>query len=60
MNLHLNIKVGSIKNETISARGNSYDEKDALKNYSTNIHGRLYIYIYGLGTYVCVKEQVKM
>ena len=34
----LNIKIGSVKNETISVRGNSYDEKDALKNYSTNIN----------------------
>ncbi len=34
----LNIKVGSVKNETISARGNSSDEKDALKNYTTNIN----------------------
>ena len=30
-NSSLNIKIGSIKNETISARGNSSDEKDALK-----------------------------
>jgi len=34
----LNIKVGSVKNETVSARGNLEDEKDALKNYSTNIN----------------------
>ena len=34
----LNIKLGSVKNETISARGNSSDEKDAVKNYSTNIN----------------------
>jgi vitamin B12 transporter len=34
----LNIKVGSVKNETISARGDSKDEKDALKNYSANIN----------------------
>ena len=34
----LNIKIGSVKNETISARGNSSDEKDGLKNYSTNIN----------------------
>ncbi len=34
----LNIKIGSVKNETISARGNSFDEKDGLKNYSTNIN----------------------
>ena len=34
----LNIKVGSVKNATVSARGGSKDEKDALKNYSTNIN----------------------
>ena len=34
----LNIKLGSVKNETISARGNISDEKDKLKNYSTNIN----------------------
>ena len=27
--------VGNIQNETISARGNSSDEKDGLKNYSS-------------------------
>ena len=39
----LNIKIGSIKNETISARGKSSDEKDALKNYSTNINYEKFI-----------------
>ncbi len=34
----LNLKVGSVKNETISARGNSDDENDELKNYSANIN----------------------
>jgi vitamin B12 transporter len=34
----LNIKIGSVKNETISARGNISDEKDELRNYSTNIN----------------------
>ncbi len=34
----LNIKIGSVKNETVSARGNIFDEKDALNNYSTNIN----------------------
>ena len=34
----LNIKIGTVKNETISARGNPSDEKDALNNYSTNIN----------------------
>ena len=33
-----NIKFGSVKNETVSARGNISDEKDALNNYSTNIN----------------------
>ena len=35
---NFNIKIGSVKNETISARGNPSDEKDALRNYSTNIN----------------------
>tara|TARA_B100001109_G_C18847737_1_gene467708 strand:+ start:93 stop:1964 length:1872 start_codon:yes stop_codon:yes gene_type:complete len=34
----LNIKIGSVKNETISARGKLTDEKDGLKNYTTNIN----------------------
>ena len=34
----LNIKIGSVKNETISARGSPSDEKDTLNNYSTNIN----------------------
>ncbi len=34
----LNIKVGSIKNETVSARGNLSNEKDAVVNYSSNIN----------------------
>ena len=37
-NSSLNIKLGSIKNETISAKGNKSDEKDAVQNYSTNIN----------------------
>ena len=37
-NSSLNLKVGSVKNETISARGNSTEEKDELKNYSANIN----------------------
>ncbi len=37
-NSSLNIKFGSVKNETISAKGNSNDEKDGVKNYSTNIN----------------------
>ena len=39
----LNIKLGSVKNETVSARGNMSDEKDALKNYSTNINYEKFI-----------------
>lgn len=34
----LNIKIGSVKNKTVSARGKLSDEKDGLKNYSTNIN----------------------
>ena len=34
----LNIKIGSVKHETISARGNLNDEKDGLLNYSTNVN----------------------
>ena len=34
----LNIKIGTVKNETISARGNLNDENDGVKNYSTNIN----------------------
>lgn len=34
----LNIKIGSVKNETISVRGNLSDEKDTLKNFSSNIN----------------------
>ena len=34
----LNIKIGTVKNETISVKGNQSDEKDALNNYSTNIN----------------------
>ncbi len=37
-NSSLNLKIGSIKNETTSAQGNLTDEKDALKNYATNIN----------------------
>ena len=34
----LNIKLGGLKNESVSPRGNVWDEKDTLKNYSTNIN----------------------
>jgi vitamin B12 transporter len=37
-NSSLNIKIGSVKNKTVSARGKSSDEKDGLKNYSSNIN----------------------
>ena len=37
-NSSLNIKLGSVNNETISVKGNSSDEKDGVKNYSTNIN----------------------
>jgi len=37
-NSSLNVKIGGVRNETVSARGNSSDEKDGLKNYSTNIN----------------------
>ncbi len=37
-NSSLNIKIGTVKNETVSARGKRSDEKDALNNYSTNIN----------------------
>ena len=40
----LSIKLGSVKNETISARGNSSDEKDALQNYSININYEKFFY----------------
>ena len=35
-NSSLNLKIGSVRNKTISARGNKNDEKDGLINYSTN------------------------
>ena len=34
----LNLKIGSVKNETTSARGSSDDEYDGVKNYSANIN----------------------
>jgi len=37
-NSSLNIKFGTIKNETISVTGNKSDEKDKVINYSTNIN----------------------
>jgi len=37
-NSSLNVKLGSVKNETISVQGNSSGEKDGVKNYSANIN----------------------
>ena len=34
----LNVKIGVVSNETISAKGKLNDEKDGLKNYTTNIN----------------------
>ena len=34
----LNIKIGTVNNKTISAKGKINDEKDGLKNYTTNIN----------------------
>ena len=37
-NSSLNVKIGSVKNETVSARGDLSNEKDAVINYSSNIN----------------------
>ena len=42
-NSSLNIKFGSVNNETISARGNKNDEKDGVKNYTANINFEKYL-----------------
>ena len=39
----LNIKIGAVNNETISARGKINDEKDGLRNYTTNINYNKFI-----------------
>ena len=39
----LNTKIGIIDNKTISARGNSNDENDGVKNYTTNINYEKFI-----------------
>ena len=39
----LNLKVGTVKNKLISARGNAKDEKDGVENYSTNINYEKYL-----------------
>ena len=38
-----NVKLGIVNHETISARGNLKDEKDGVKNYSTNINYEKFI-----------------
>ena len=42
-NTSLNIKVGTVNEETISARGNIDDEKDRVKNYTTNVNYEKYL-----------------
>lgn len=42
-NTSLNLKVGSVKNETISVRGDIDDESDKLKNYTTNLNYENYL-----------------
>ena len=39
----LNFKVGSIKNETISVRGESDDEKDGVQNFTLNVNYEKFI-----------------
>ncbi len=42
-NSSLNLKIGSVKHETISARGDPSNEKDKLINYSSNINYENYL-----------------
>lgn len=42
-NSSLNIKLGNVNNKTVSARGSLDDEKDEVKNYSTNINYENYV-----------------
>ena len=42
-NSSLNIKLGSVKHKTISARGNSEDEKDGVINYTSNLNYENYL-----------------
>ena len=42
-NSSLNLKIGAVNNETTSARGSIYDEKDSVENYTTNINYEKYI-----------------
>lgn len=39
----LNLKIGTVNNKVISARGNINDENDGVKNYTTNINYEKYI-----------------
>ncbi len=42
-NSSINLKLGSVRNESISVRGNIDDEKDEVKNYTTNINFEKYL-----------------
>ena len=42
-NASVNLKIGSVRNESISVRGNIDDEKDEVKNYTTNINYEKYL-----------------
>ncbi len=42
-NSSLNLKIGAVNNKIISARGGLKDEKDGVKNYSTNINYEKFI-----------------
>ncbi len=42
-NSSLNLKIGTVNNETTSARGSNDDEKDSVENYTTNINYENYI-----------------
>ncbi len=42
-NSSLNLKIGTVNEETISARGNIDDEKDRVKNYTANINYEKYL-----------------
>lgn len=42
-NSSLNFKLGSVRHETLSARGSSDDEKDELRNYTINTNYENYI-----------------
>lgn len=39
----LNLKIGTVRNETVSARGSKDDEKDKLENYTANINYEKFI-----------------